>query len=736
MKRNHKLFFYLIIFIGYLHTAAGQNDIPIGQWRTHFNYRQSYDLAFLDDKIYSNTGNGLMEIDLANEVLSTLSKTNHLSDAGITALAASIEANALIIGYSNGNIDILKESTTYNINSLLRDNRTSSKRINDIFFTPTSFFTCTGFGLLEIDLNSLEIITTFEELGRNGKEIAVFNGAASADSVYLASEEGILSASLTAGLNLLDFRNWKRTLESEGTFDFIAIDEQAVYAAKKEGRLWINKGNGWEELIVDNPITFLVAQGGELLFGGGNQLFQRSADGTVNRLTLGVNTEIEDVLKVDGQIWIADRNNGLAQMENEALRYYSIAGPSEKNIFKIRATGRSVYTLGGGYERAGLLPYNRAASVSEFASTGWELNLASEQLQNASDIASTTPGNFILLYGDGIYDLAAGELIDHTTPGSLFISSNGFVPVTAISSKNDNELVISSNQPGIKYFLRNSEGAWQPLSFIPDSMPASISLVPNSFGDFYGILPGSGGLLVFNVERREYRILNAGSGLPSSSINDVAFDRDDYAWIATANGMAVIANTYEIFDPVNLLLTYPVAGNQFVLDEETVHAVEVDGANRKWIGTPDGLFLLDEYGEGTLTSFNRENSPLLTNEVLQIEINQQSGEVFVLTTAGLISYRSRATRAESSVQPLKIFPNPVRPGYGGVLAIEGLPYDAVVKITDEGGRLVREMVSFGGRATWNLQDYRGNRAAAGVYLVFASMRDGSEAMVGKFAIIE
>lgn len=735
MKRNHKLFFYLFIFIGYLHPAAGQSDIPIGQWRTHFNYHQSYNLAFLGDKIYSSTGNGLLEIDLINESLSTLSKANLLSDAGITSLAASTEADALVIGYSNGNIDVLKESTTYNINSLLRDNRPSSKRINDIFFTPTSLFTCTGFGLLEIDLNSLEVITTFEELGRNGEEITILNGAASADSVYLASEEGILSASLTAGLNLLDFRNWKRALESEGTFDFIAIGEQTVYAAKKEGRLWINQANGWQELIVDNPITFLVTQGGELLFGGGNQLFQRSADGTVNRLTLGIGTEIEDALKVDGQIWIADRNNGVAQMENESLSYYSIAGPSERSIFKIQAVGNSIFTLAGGFERAGLLAYNRAASVSEFSSTGWELNLASEQLQNASDIAATAQGNFILLYGAGIYDLAAGELVDHTTPGSLLISSNGFVPVTAISSHNDG-LVISSNQPGIKYFVRNGEGAWQPLSFIPDSLPASISLVQNSFGDFYGILPGSGGLLVFNVESRKYRLLNSGSGLPSSTVNDVAFDRDDYAWIATANGMAVIANTYEIFDPVNLLLTYPVAGNQFVLDEEAVHAVEVDGANRKWIGTPNGLFLLDEFGEGTLTNFNMENSPLLSSEILQIEINHQSGEVFVLTTAGLVSYRSQATRAESSVQQLKIFPNPVRPGYGGVVAIEGLPFDAVVKITDEAGRLVGEMVSYGGRATWNLQDYRGNRAAAGIYLVFASMRDGTEAMVGKFAIIE
>jgi hypothetical protein len=85
---------------------------------------------------------------------------------------------------------------------------------------------------------------------------------------------------------------------------------------------------------------------------------------------------------------------------------------------------------------------------------------------------------------------------------------------------------------------------------------------------------------------------------------------------------------------------------------------------------------------------------------------------------------------------VKIFPNPVRPGFGGLVGISGLPEDAVVKITDVSGRLVYETRALGGSAEWNVQDYRGRRAATGIYLIYASDAEGGQLLVGKMAVIE
>lgn len=735
MKRNSIIFAVAVFCAGFTSTARCQNDIPVGSWRTHFNYRQSFKVAGLDGRIYGSQGDAILEVDPASGTVTTLTKANRLSDVNITAIASHEETGSLIVSYLNGNLDVLRENTTYNLSELLRSNISTSKRINAVAVGPESFFACTDFGMLEISLQSLEILNTLSELGRNGKTIAVFDGTVREDSLFLASEEGILGAHLNAGLNLLDFRNWSRSLEAEGSFDFVVATAGTVYAAKRGGRLWQNEGSGWHELATADNINFLYAGTETLYYGAGNKLNILDTGGNVNTILLGANAIVRDAEVVDGTLWIADGNGGLARRNGGSLEYHYAEGPFEKDIFSISAAGGSVFSLPGGFEKNGLLPYNRPASVSEFAGSGWQQLFSSTQLENASDVAMASGTPYILLYGHGIYDAAAGVLIDDSSPGSLLVSNNGFVPVTAFVAGQQGGLVFSSNQTGPKYLHRKEDGSWQALAFIPDAVPAAVKLVQNAYGDFWGILQGNAGLVVFNIETSEYRLFGSGSGLPSLNVNDIAFDRNDYGWIATANGLAIVANTYEALEPADLLITFPAADNAFVLDEDPVNTVAVDAANRKWIGTNDGLYLLDEFGAGTLRNYTRQNSPLISNEVREVVINHESGEVFVLTSEGLQSYRAEAARPAPVVARLKIFPNPARPATTKVVSIEGLPFDAVVKITDEAGRLVRELVSFGGRATWDLRDYNGRLAVPGIYLVLGSERDGENAVAGKIAVI-
>jgi hypothetical protein len=162
----------------------------------------------------------------------------------------------------------------------------------------------------------------------------------------------------------------------------------------------------------------------------------------------------------------------------------------------------------------------------------------------------------------------------------------------------------------------------------------------------------------------------------------------------------------------------------------------VDGSNRKWIGTEKGgVFLISADGSQQIQNFNIDNSPLLSNTIFSIAINSESGEVFIATDEGLVSYRGDATDGTDVYGKVYAFPNPVRPNYTGPIAIKGLLRDADVKITDIAGRIVYQTKANGGTAVWNGNDFNGERARTGVYLVFSTNSDGTQTNVTKIMLV-
>ena len=135
-------------------------------------------------------------------------------------------------------------------------------------------------------------------------------------------------------------------------------------------------------------------------------------------------------------------------------------------------------------------------------------------------------------------------------------------------------------------------------------------------------------------------------------------------------------------------------------------------------------------------NFNAANSPLLSDKIVDLEINNQSGEIFFITDAGIVSFRSGATASDAAFHNVKIFPNPVTAEFNGQVGISGLSTDSFVKITDVSGKLIWQTQANGGTATWNVRDYNGRRASPGMYLVFSTTQDGSESMVGKIAVVD
>ena len=165
-------------------------------------------------------------------------------------------------------------------------------------------------------------------------------------------------------------------------------------------------------------------------------------------------------------------------------------------------------------------------------------------------------------------------------------------------------------------------------------------------------------------------------------------------------------------------------------------AIVTEPGDRKWVGTRNGLYLFSPDGTRLIRQFNAANSPLPSDQILALKFDDTSGRLYIDTPNGLVSYRSDASAPATDLQTVTIFPNPVRPGYAGVVGIKGLVTETVVKITDLAGRLVFETRSQGGTASWNLLDYTGRRTRSGIYLVVLISPDGTESMAGKLAIVE
>jgi hypothetical protein len=239
--------------------------------------------------------------------------------------------------------------------------------------------------------------------------------------------------------------------------------------------------------------------------------------------------------------------------------------------------------------------------------------------------------------------------------------------------------------------------------------------------------------------------LNTGQStgaLPSETVNAIATDFDNNLWIGTDNGFAVLYGTDNAFDAgpneynaQRIKIEYE--GNvEYVLGNTAISDIEVDGANRKWIATVNsGLILLSSDGTTVITQFTTENSPLISNNIFDITLDQASGELYIITDKGLISYRTDATYEDPDYKSVTVFPNPVRPDFDGPITMQGIRYDSDIKITDVAGNLVYKTTSNGGTATWNGKTLTGERAATGVYLIWTAPNEGKGRKVGKVLII-
>lgn len=229
----------------------------------------------------------------------------------------------------------------------------------------------------------------------------------------------------------------------------------------------------------------------------------------------------------------------------------------------------------------------------------------------------------------------------------------------------------------------------------------------------------------------------------SPLLRSIAQDKNGVIWIGTTRGVFLINDPAKLFENNFRVYRIKIPRNDgtgladYLLDTEEIKAIAIDGANRKWIGTASsGIYLVSEDGQETIHHFTTENSPLLSNAIQSIAINEKTGEVFIGTGNGLISYQSDAIEGGTTFENVRAYPNPVRPEYIGPITITGLVENTQIRITDVNGNIIYETLSNGGVATWNGCNQSGSRVATGVYFAHCVSANGKQKHITKILIVK
>ncbi len=720
--------------------AFAQENIPIGSWRVHFNYERTHLVAQAKERIYCATPFGLFYYDLEDNSLATLSKVNGLSDIGVSALAYHQETDLLVIGYENGNLDLIQGREVLNVTTIKKRDINESKRINHIAFRENQIYVATNFGVLVVNATDGEIREAYLNLGENGAPTKINTTVFFGQSIFLATNSGMLRGQIDPQVNLQDFNNWERfkgTPVADTRIFSAAILNNLVVATNGE-YVYAYDGTSWENtnLPASQQELFLLKAQGDLILAiseGGIHAFNSSFESSSFALGQGQSPQ-DAILANDGSLWFADYSLGLSRLQQQSVSRFVPNGPSQGITGKLRLAGNSIVALPRATTSL-YQPLRNGLGYSIFENGNWTV-VSTDALQNIDDLVDISPDKrFVASFGDGLLDTKTNILYNETN-SPLTLSGSHLLVAGLASDPHGNTWVAQSGSSPLHRL--DADGNWQtlPINSRAAETPAEVQLSPRGNVWIQVSNTFSGGIVAYDPENQQTRYITATNGnLPSTRVNDIAFGKDEEIWIATDNGPAFFPFSLGVIADNTLEVSRPIFENRFLLRDEPITAIEIDGGNRKWIGTHDGLWLLEDNADKVVHFFNTDNSPLLSNNILDLLIHPSTGELYIATDKGLISFRTDATEAKPTHQEVKIFPNPVTPGYTGLVGISGLASDAVVKITTVSGRLVKELHAAGGSTSWDMADHQGRRAESGVYLVFSATSDGKDTFVGKIAII-
>ena len=731
-------------------------QLGVGEWRSHLTDTETKIIRGDDKYVYCANNNSIMVYSISeNQLIKNISKLNLLSDIDISTINYNAENNLLSIGYNNGLVEFYQNDNVYTITDIKLTGSYSNKKINSIFVLNKKAYLATNFGIVVINIDKLEIADTYI-IGDNATEITVTDLIYNNNRFYASTENGIYQSDEII-YNLSDFKHWNRINinPKEKKFTNLILFNNAIIASYYDelaSKYKVVSFTNTTSEIVGNldDVTSLKSYDNKLYIATGKNLLIYNTNYNLIEEIKNYNeieSHINDVFYVEEKLFLADQDYGLLLKENNQFTFLSNEKPLTNNVSDISIEKGKV----------AIVPGINKFSKPEFYIfenqkwTNYSNNFFSDLYASfALDLVKINPSNtqhlFCIDKDKGIIEIKDNKIVNyHTLPNG----SNVNIGDACFDSQNNLWVVFNYTPNCLGVLNTNKDAAFKYYSINALAGLTNKRELIIGENDYKWILSDDG-ISVFiedsySEESNQYNYVNfypetSEGNTITQTLYTIELDLNNSLWIGSDKGLLLSSNTNDVFTTQKLIAdrVYIEENNSlhYILDEDIITCIKTDGANRKLIGsTYGGLFILSNNADKIEQNFKFDNSNIISNTIKNIEIDHISGEVFIATNKGLVSYRGKATKGAENFDKIYVYPNPIKENYFGDITIANVMENSNIKITDISGNLVFETISKGGQATWDGKNFRGQRVKTGVYLVFCSNSDNSQTTVTKLLFI-
>ena len=750
-------------------------------WEDFYSYNNVKDFVKVDDFIYALVDNAVFTFDENTSEIKKFSSIQGLSGETTSSIYYSSDFDRLVIGYENGLVEVIDGNGAITISSdIVNFSQSGNKRINHISGFGNTLYLSTPFAIVEYDIEKLEFGDTFF-IGNSSKSLNINQTLISNNKIYAITEDGIFTADVTSTL-LIDFNNWEQQFNGRNFSKIILFNNQ-IYIVEDTKLFQLN--NGVLNLIRDffQPIFGMKSSATHLAIALNKRgvIFDTSNNEITAFNTIAdFNFTLSNAFFENNNVYLATKEFGILKTNTNQVNTYEEIhpeGPLSNDVFSIEVKNNNLWVVYGGYD----ITYTSTKTkqgFSHFNGENWlntqfdpnfpviDLNYISidpnaenrvyiSSFGDTRDINSVSTGGMLVVENDeiktflnhlnsGLEDLAPNQpnRVTLRISGSVF-DNQGNLWVANISD-NDELKKLSSNGQWSSFNISS-------LKTNPDKYGLSEVAIDNNNSVWMGTRRN--GIYVFNENGNRKRALiatpNLGN-LPDTDVLTVAVDKNNRIWLGTRSGMVIFRNASSVFE-ADVLNAQPViieenGVGERLLGDQRINSIVVDGGDNKWFGTDNGgVLYTNPSGQKTLANFSKENSPLPSNRILKIRVDDNNGKVYFATDKGIVVYNSNVAPFGEVLADVYAYPNPALKNHETV-TIDGrngthLPKGTNVKILDVAGNLVYETNVVegqelqGGKVVWNKKNLAGSKVASGVYIVLLTNEDASETATAKIAIV-
>ena len=738
-------------------------------WKGYFSYNTIKDVSESSTRLYAAAENALFTKNLSTNELKTINTIDGLSGQTISAMYHSETLNKTIVGYEDGLMIVINDAdgSMLNVVDIINKNIPANiKRVNHFMEYNGILYISCDFGIVQYNLATSEFGDTYF-IGPSGQEIRVYQTAVFNNEIYAVTQfYGIRRAGVT-NPNLVDFTQW--LVFDTGFWTGLVTFNDQLIALNADNNIYKHIGSSFQQIgSLGQPGLDIRVSSNYLIATCLNKVVIFNT--ALNQIITILNSQITSLpvtftcaTLIDSTIYIGTNENGIVSSTISTpapFEFIMPDGPKMNNMFSINGSSSNLWAVYGGYDIT-YNPYTYIGfSLTQFGiskyneTSGW-LNIPYSDVLGAKSLVriAVNPIDetkvFIASYHSGLLK------IENDVPTTLFDESNSTlkgiisgtnIRVNSTTFDRSGNLWMTNSRVQEGLHVLRSDGTFQSYN-----MEAILDNFANN--DYCKIaIDRSGtkwiasyknGVVAYNENTNVFKKMSEGEdlgNLPSIDVRAIAIDNRNQVWIGTNRGLRVLSSTgsYSSDDQMkaNPIIFIEDGVAKELLYEQFITDIAVNGSNQKWISTTDsGVFFFSSNGQETIYHFTKDNSPLPSNVVNDIEINATTGEVLFATDKGLVSFKGTSTKPAENLEAVYVYPNPVRPNFDGTVKVAGLVSKANIKITDIEGNLVYETTSEGGTIEWDTTAFGKHKVASGVYMIFISAQDASETAVKKVMII-